>query len=467
MSSDTKTENSRGGFGSKIGFILAAAGSAVGLGNIWRFPYLAARYGGGIFLLIYLILAITFGFTMMLTEIALGRKTGKSVLGAYKEADKRFAPLGWLAAAVPAIILPYYCVIGGWVLKYMCMFITGNGGDAANSQFAAGSGSSLTFFEHYISLLGQPTLFFVLYVLIGSVAVLLGVEKGIEKVSKILMPVLLVLIIIIAGYTLTMDGAMDGLKYYVLPDFTDFTVTKLLKTIAAAVGQLFYSMSLAMGIMVTYGSYMRKSDSLEGSVRQIEVFDTAVAFLAGMVIVPSVFVFSKGDPAALNAGPGLMFITLPKVFDSMPGGQIIGAAFFLLVSLAALTSSISLMETVVAAVMEKTKMSRSVSCFAVIAFTIIVGMLSVMGYSVWSDFELMGMQILDFFDFISNNIFMPILAFFTCILFGYVIKTKYVEDEVQINGDKFRSVHLYRIMIKVFCPICMIIILLTPFVTDI
>jgi NSS family neurotransmitter:Na+ symporter len=212
---------------------------------------------------------------------------------------------------------------------------------------------------------------------------------------------------------------------------------------------------------------MRKSDSLEGSVRQIEVFDTAVAFLAGMVIVPSVFVFSKGDPAALNAGPGLMFITLPKVFDSMPGGQIIGAAFFLLVSLAALTSSISLMETVVAAVMEKTKMSRSVSCFAVIAFTIIVGMLSVMGYSVWSDFELMGMQILDFFDFISNNIFMPILAFFTCILFGYVIKTKYVEDEVQVNGDKFRSVYLYRIMIKVFCPICMIIILLTPFVTDI
>ncbi|HRU97706.1 MAG TPA: sodium-dependent transporter [Ruminococcus sp.] len=467
MSSDTKTENSRGGFGSKIGFILAAAGSAVGLGNIWRFPYLAARYGGGIFLLIYLILAITFGFTMMLTEIALGRKTGKSVLGAYKEADKRFAPLGWLAAVVPAIILPYYCVIGGWVLKYMCMFITGDGGEAANSQFAADSGSSLTFFEHYISLLGQPTLFFVLYVLIGSVAVLLGVEKGIEKVSKILMPVLLVLIIIIAGYTLTMDGAMDGLKYYVLPDFTDFTVTKLLKTIAAAVGQLFYSMSLAMGIMVTYGSYMRKSDSLEGSVRQIEVFDTAVAFLAGMVIVPSVFVFSKGDPTALNAGPGLMFITLPKVFDSMPGGQIIGAAFFLLVSLAALTSSISLMETVVAAVMEKTKMSRSVSYFAVIAFTIIVGMLSVMGYSVWSDFELMGMQILDFFDFISNNIFMPILAFFTCILFGYVIKTKYVEDEVQVNGDKFRSVHLYRIMIKVFCPICMIIILLTPFVTDI
>ncbi len=467
MSSDTKTENSRGGFGSKIGFILAAAGSAVGLGNIWRFPYLAARYGGGIFLLIYLILAITFGFTMMLTEIALGRKTGKSVLGAYKEADKRFAPLGWLAAVVPAIILPYYCVIGGWVLKYMCMFITGNGGEAANSQFAADSGTSLTFFEHYISLLGQPTLFFVLYVLIGSVAVLLGVEKGIEKVSKILMPVLLVLIIIIAGYTLTMDGAMDGLKYYVLPDFTDFTVTKLLKTIAAAVGQLFYSMSLAMGIMVTYGSYMRKSDSLEGSVRQIEVFDTAVAFLAGMVIVPSVFVFSKGDPAALNAGPGLMFITLPKVFDSMPGGQIIGAAFFLLVSLAALTSSISLMETVVAAVMEKTKMSRSVSSFAVIAFTIIVGMLSVIGYSVWSDFELMGMQILDFFDFISNNIFMPILAFFTCILFGYVIKTKYVEDEVQINGDNFRSVHLYRIMIKVFCPICMIIILLTPFVTDI
>ena len=281
------------------------------------------------------------------------------------------------------------------------------------------------------------------------------------------MPVLLVLIVVIAVYILFMDGALEGLRYYVLPDFTDFTVTKLMKTIAAAVGQLFYSMSLAMGIMVTYGSYMRRSDSLEGSVRQIEVFDTIVAFLAGMVIVPSVFAFSHGDPAALNAGPGLMFETLPKVFDSMPGGQIVGAAFFFLVSLAALTSSISLMETVVAAVMEKTKFSRPVSCFAVIAFTIAVGMLSVMGYSVWSDFELFGMQILDFFDFISNNIFMPVLALFTCILFGYIVKTKYIEDEVKEGGQKFAAVLLYRIMIKVFCPICMIIILLTPVVTDI
>ncbi|MBO4876527.1 MAG: sodium-dependent transporter [Ruminococcus sp.] len=465
---ENTAEKTKGGFGSKLGFILAAAGSAVGLGNIWRFPYLAAKYGGGIFLLVYLILAVTFGFTMMLTEIALGRKTGKSVLGAYKEADKRFAPLGWLAAAVPAIILPYYSVIGGWVLKYMCMFVSGNGASAANAQFAAeNSDKTHSFFVHYIGLFGEPTFFFIIYVLIGSVAVLLGVEKGIEKISKILMPVLLVLIIVIAVYILFMDGAVEGLKYYVLPDFTGFTVTKLMKTIAAAVGQLFYSMSLAMGIMVTYGSYMRRSDSLEGSVRQIEVFDTLVAFLAGMVIVPSVFAFSNGDPAALNAGPGLMFETLPKVFDSMPGGQIVGAAFFFLVSLAALTSSISLMETVVAAVMEKTKFSRPVSCFAVIAFTIAVGMLSVMGYSVWSDFELFGMQILDFFDFISNNIFMPVLALFTCILFGYIVKTKYIEDEVKEGGQKFAAVLLYRIMIKVFCPICMIIILLTPFVTDI
>lgn len=454
------------GFGSKLGFVLAAAGSAVGLGNIWRFPYLAAKYGGGFFLLIYIILAITFGFTLMLTEIAIGRRTGKSVLGAYTAVNKKFGFMGWVAAVIPALILPYYCVIGGWVLKYMTLFVTGQG-FVANETFTAADGSSLTFFEDLISHSASPTIFFVIYVVLNALVILLGVQNGIEKVSKVLMPVLFLLIIAIAIYTLTLPGAIDGAVYYLLPNFEGFSIEKLFKTIAAASSQLFYSMSIAMGILVTYGSYMRKEDSLEGSVRQIEIFDTGVAFLAGLIIVPSVFVFSGGDATSLNKGPGLMFISLPQVFESMPFGEFIGAAFFILVSLAALTSSISLMETVVAAVMEKFRLGRVKACIVVIVITLLLGMLSVLGYSDWSEVTVLGMQFLDFFDFITNSVMMPILALLTCILIGYIAKTKYVEEEVLHGEQKFKAKTMYRIMIMYVCPICMVMILITPFITDI
>ncbi|MCR5707042.1 MAG: sodium-dependent transporter [Ruminococcus sp.] len=466
MAEKTKTNSSvnKGGFGSKIGFILAAAGSAVGLGNIWRFPYLAAKYGGGIFLLVYIIFAVTFGFTLMITEIAIGRRTGKSVIGAYKAVDKRFSALGLLAAAVPTLILPYYCVIGGWVTKYMVEFITVHGHTVATETYGDGS---VTFFDNFISHPMQPTIFFVIYVVLNASVVMLGVQKGIEILSKFLMPVLLIIIIGISIYTLTLDGAVEGLKYYVLPNFKGFTFDQLLKTIVGAMGQLFYSMSLAMGIMITYGSYMRKEDSLEHSVRQIEIFDTLVAFLAGLIIVPAVFVFSGGSTEKLNAGPSLMFKTLPAVFDNMPAGEIIGGAFFILVTLAALTSSISLMETVTAVVMEKFKLGRVVSCLIVIAVTLALGMLSVLGYSTWSGVKIAGMQFLDFFDFITNNVMMPVLAFLTCILIGYAAKTTYVEEEVLHGEKKFKAKLLFRVMIKYVCPVCMIIILLTPFITTI
>ncbi|MCR4780352.1 MAG: sodium-dependent transporter [Ruminiclostridium sp.] len=463
--SDKQTAGSKG-FGSKLGFILAAAGSAVGLGNIWRFPYLAAQYGGGFFLLIYIILAVTFGFTLMLTEIAIGRRTGKSVLGAYQAVEKHCAPMGWLAALIPAIILPYYCDIGGWVLKYMTMFVSGQGAVTAHDA-AVGDGEPVLFFLSFIGDFGGPTVFFLIFVLLNAVIILLGVQKGIEKVSKLLMPVLAILIVGIAIYTLTLEGAMDGVTYYLLPNFEDFTLEKLFKTVAGACSQLFYSMSIAMGILITYGSYMKKEYSLESSVRQIEIFDTAIAFLAGLIIIPSVFVFSGGDKSALSKGPGLMFITLPQVFETMPAGQIIGAAFFILVTLAALTSSISLMETVVAAIMEKFRLSRTVSCFITFGITIVLGMLSVLGYSVLSDVTILDMQFLDFFDFITNSVMMPILAFLTCILIGWVVKTKYVEEEVLHGEKKFAAKWLYRIMIRFVCPVCMIMILVTPFITDI
>lgn len=448
----------KSGFGSKIGFILAAAGSAVGLGNIWRFPYLAAKYGGGIFLLIYLILAVTFGFSLMITEIAIGRRTGKSVIGAYESINKRFSPLCWLAAFVPVIITPYYCVIGGWVLKYLVTFIKGAG------SAAAGDGS---FFTGFIGSSGEPTVYFLIFLLATAAVVMLGVEKGIERISKFMMPLLVLLTLGIAVYTLTLDGAAEGLKYYLLPNFKGFTLSMLLKTVAAAMGQLFYSMSLAMGIMVTYGSYMRKEDSLEQSVRQIEIFDTGIAILAGLIIVPAVFVFSGGDASALNAGPSLMFITLPNVFSTMAGGQIVGAVFFILVALAAMTSSISLMETVVSIIMEKFKLRRIPACIITVLVCLLLGMLSVLGYSAWSNVKLIGMQFLDFFDFISNNIMMPVVALLTCILIGWVVKPKYVEEEVLASQKSFRARMLLSVMLRYVCPVCMVIILLTPFVTDI
>ena len=441
----TKTQNEKAGFGSKLGFILAAAGSAVGLGNIWRFPYLAAKYGGGMFLLVYLIFAVTFGFALMTTEIAIGRRTGKSVIQAYSDMNRHFKPLGWLAGAIPVIILPYYCVIGGWVLRYLTTFVSGAG------KSAAGDGS---YFTNFISHAGTPMLFFGIFIALTAVVVMLGVQKGIEKVSKFMMPLLLVLIVGISIYTLTLPGAIDGLIYYIKPDFSEFSI----KTVIAAVGQLFYSMSLAMGIMITYGSYMRKEDSIESSVRQIEVFDTAVAFLAGLIIVPAVFVFSGGDKSALNAGPSLIFITQPHVFHDMVGGQIVGIVFFLLVALAAMTSSISLMETVVSIVEERFHWKRTPSCLIVTGVSFLIGLLSVFGYSIWSDFTIFHMQILDFFDYISNNIMMPIVALMTCILVGFVVKTTYVENEIEKN-ERFRSKGLYRIMIKFICPICMLLIL--------
>lgn len=433
------------GFGSKIGFVLAAAGSAVGLGNIWRFPYLAAKYGGGIFLLVYLVLAATFGFSLMVTEISIGRKTGKSVISAYADINKHFRPLGWVAAAIPMIIFPYYCVIGAWVLKYLSLFITFSGSKAAENP---------DYFNSFISDSWQSLLFLAIFAGITAFVVMLGVQKGIEKISKILMPILILMTIAVAIYALTIEGAMDGLKFYLLPDFSKFSIN----TVIAAMGQLFYSMSLAMGIMITYGSYMRKDAGIESSVRQIEIFDTGVAFLSGLMIIPAVVAFS-GDPSSVNAGPGLMFITLPKVFHAMPapGGDIIGIIFFLLVALAALTSSISLMETVVAVISEKLKISRRKICLIVLFFAILLGMISVLGYGIWSDFTIFGKQLLDFFDFLSNNILMPLVALFTCILIGYVAKTKYVEEEVELNAP-FKDKKLYRIMIKYVAPVFLLII---------
>ena len=269
------------------------------------------------------------------------------------------------------------------------------------------------------------------------------------------MPILVAMVIFIAVYSMFMPGALEGVKYYLTPDFSKFSIT----TVLAAMGQLFYSMSLAMGIMITYGSYMKKDLSLEGSVKQIELFDTGIAFFAGLMIIPAVFAFSGGDESALGKGPSLMFVTLPKVFETMPGGSVIGAIFFLMVLFAALTSSISLMETIVSIVMDKFGLGRKKACLTVILLSIILGLLSTLGYSIWSEVKIIGFQFLDFFDFISNSVIMPIVALLTCILIGYIIKPQALIEEIE-QGGKFKRKTLFTVVIKYIAPVCIVAILI-------
>ena len=397
--------------------------------------------------MIYLILAVTFGFSLMIAEVAIGRKTGLSAIGAFKALDSRFGFLGVLAALVPIIIFPYYSVIGGWVVKYFTVFLTGGAHAAAGDDYFTG----------FVGGTFEPLGWFLIFLGVTAVIVLLGVEKGIEKVSKFMMPVLVVLAIGISIYCLMMDGAMEGLAYYVQPHMADVSV----KTVLSAMGQLFYSMSLAMGIMVTYGSYMRKDTNLESSVRQIEIFDTAIAFLAGLMIIPAVFVFSGGDPKMLQSGPSLMFVILPKVFDTMHFGNAVGAAFFLLVIFAALTSSISLMETIVSIFQDKFHWRRRNTCIFVAVLALVMGIPSSLGFGTLSFITWAGMTILDIMDFVSNSVMMPIVAFFTCVFVGFFVKPKTIADEVKVTDGRFVGEKLFTVMIKWITPVFLVLILLS------
>ncbi len=439
----TLNNEKRASFSGRVGFVLAAAGSAVGLGNIWRFPYLAAKYGGGIFLLVYVLLALTFGSAVMLTEIAIGRSTGQSPIGAFRTLNKKFTFIGILASVVPMLILPYYSVIGGWVARYAFGFLKGDMGEMAEGDF----------FGSFTSSVWEPVLWFSIFIGATAIIVLFGVQKGIEKVSKVMMPLLVLLMIFVVIYSLfTVENVFDGVIYYIKPDFSRFNYM----TVVAAMGQLFYSMSLAMGIMITFGSYMKKDISIRGSAKQIELFDTGIAFLAGLMIIPSCIAY---DASQLTKGPGLMFGVLPKVFENMFGGAVLGSVFFLMVLLAALTSSISLMETVVASAHDKWNIGRRTSCLAVLCISLLLGVLSCLGYSVWGNFYIFGkFQILDFFDFITNSVLMPVIALLTCILVGYVIDKKPITDELY-REEEARAKKYFTLMLRYIVPVCLVTVL--------
>ena len=441
-------DNERSSFSGKLGYVLAVAGSAVGLGNIWRFPYLAAKYGGGIFLLVYLILMLTFGYVLIVSETTLGRLTRKSPVGAFGKFGKSlpFKIGGWVNAIIPMLIIPYYSVIGGWVFKYLFEYLRGSTDALAEDSYFTG----------FITAGASVEVWFLIFTLVVLLIIVAGVEHGIEKVSKMMMPVLVILAVVVSIYSVTRPGALEGVKYFLIPNFDNFSWM----TIVAAMGQMFYSLSIAMGILYTYGSYMKKDVDIEQSTSQIEIFDTAIAFLAGLMIIPAVFSFFDGDPEKLKAGPSLMFITLPKVFASMGMGRIIGIVFFLLVLLAALTSAISLAESCVSTIEDQLGWKRNIASVVIGIIIVILGSFSALGFGMLDFVQILGMSILDFFDFLTNSLMMPIAALSTCILIVYVIGVDKIIEEVE-TSSKFKRKGLYKFFIKYLAPICILIILVS------
>ena len=439
----------RSSFSGKIGFVLSAAGASVGLGNIWRFPYLAAKYGGGIFLIVYIFLAMTFGYTMIIAETALGRMTKKSPVGAYDSFGKsKWLSLGgWINAIIPILIVPYYSVIGGWVIKYLAEYLGGQ------TQLVAQDG----YFGEFISNGLSPEICFIVFSVIVIAIIYAGVQNGIERVSKFMMPILVVLSVIIAVYSVTRPGAFEGVKYFLVPNVKNFSWM----TVVTAMGQMFYSLSIAMGILVTFGSYMRKETEIEAATEQVEIFDTAIAIMAGLMIIPAVFAFSGGDAATLQAGPSLMFITIPKVFASMGFGTLTGVMFFVLVLFAALTSSIALTESAVSTFEDEFKWSRKKSTTIIGLIIVSLGTLSALGYGLLAEVTIIGMQFLDFFDFLTNTVMMPIAAIATCLLVSRVIGIEKIEAEVTADGAPFKRKKIFAFMIRFLCPVFAAIILIS------
>ncbi len=439
----------RSTFSGKLGFVLSAAGASVGLGNIWRFPYLAAKYGGGIFLLVYIILALTFGYTMITAETALGRMTQKSPVGAYHSFGKSkwLSFGGWINAVIPILIVPYYSVIGGWVIKYLAEYIIGHGEKLAEDGY----------FGSFISSGASTELCFVLFTFFTVAVIFGGVRNGVERVSKFMMPILVVLSLFIAIYSINLPGAAEGVKYFLIPNFANFSWM----TVVSAMGQMFYSLSIAMGILITFGSYMKKNVSIEASTENVEVFDTGIAIMAGLMIIPAVFAFSGGDANSLQAGPSLMFITIPKVFAGIKMGSFIGILFFFLVLCAAVTSSIALTESAVSTFQDELGWGRKKSAAVITLIMLVLGTLSCMGYGPLASVEILGMQMLDFFDFLTNSVMMPIAAIATCLLVSRKMGVEKIEEEMTLENGKFKRKHIFNFMIKYLCPIFAAIILVS------
>lgn len=449
-------------FSGQVGFVLAAAGSAVGVGNLWRFPYLAAKDGGGLFLLVYLALVLTFGFTLLTSDIAIGRRTKKSAIGAYTEMHPRWRFLGILTFLVPVLIMTYYAVIGGWITKYAVSYLTGQAAAAAQDNY----------FTSFISSPVSPVVFALLFMGVTAFIVYNGVQDGIERVSRYMMPVLLVLVVVIAGYSLTlrhtdasgqMRTGMEGFVYYLTPHLEGLTISRFLQILLDAMSQLFFSLSVSMGIMITYGSYVKPDVNLNRAVNQIEFFDTGVALLAGAMIIPAVYVFSGVE--GMGAGPSLMFVSLPKVFNAMgAAGVVVGVLFFVAAIFATLTSCISVLESIVANCMEILHTNRKKTVLVLSGVYLAASAVIALGYSIFY-FEVQlpngsTGQLLDIMDYVSNSVMMPLIALLSTILIGWVVGPDYVVEEMEKGGARFTRKKIYRVMIRYVAPVMMLVLFL-------
>lgn len=434
-------------WGSKIGFILAAAGSAVGLGNIWKFPYLAGSNGGGAFVFVYFGLLLIIGFTLMMAELTVGRHTQLSPVGAYRKIKEKWAWVGAIGVLAGFLILSFYSVIGGWVINYIVKALTGAFHVADASEFA-------TMFGSFISSPVEPIIYQAIFMLMTVGIVIGGISGGIEKYSKILMPGLFVMLMLVVIRSITLPNAMEGVKFFLVPDFSKITPAVLL----AALGQVFFSLSLGMGAMITYGSYLSKDENLVSSSFQIPLLDTAVALLAGLAILPAVFSFGFSP----EQGPGLLFVTLPAVFDAMPLGGVFGFLFFVLVLFAAVTSSISLLEVSVSYVVDELNWDRKKASLVLGLIIFIIGVPSSLGLGVWDHIKLIkGKDILDTVSFIAENVLLPLGGMLLCIFIGWIWGLDNAYKEVTNDGKiKFGLMHVWGFLIKYIAPIAILVVFL-------
>lgn len=424
-------------WGSKVGFILAAAGSAVGLGNVWKFPYLVGQNGGAVFVITYLALALTIGAALILAELALGRAAQKDAVGTFADLKGGAWPLaGYLGVLCGFLVLTFYSVIGGWTLAYVVKMLDGS---------LLETGVDLTgIFEGFVSHSVEPLIYHALFMLMTVLVVLRGIGSGIERCNKVLMPALFLILIFLAFRAVTLDGAAAGVEFYLKPDFSKFTGD----TLVAALSQAFFSLSIGLGILITYGSYLDRGQNMQRSTLWIILLDTGVGILAGLIILPAVFAFGI-EP---GAGPGLTFITLPGIFQQMVGGSLFGVAFFLLLLFAALTSSVSLLEVPVAYLMDELKISRRAAVMVLGGVAFLIGIPSSLSFGVMSDVTLFNMGFMDLLDYVTTKIMIPLGGIVVCIFAGWVVWPR-VSAEVSNDGTlAFPLSTIWGWILKVVAP---------------
>ncbi len=433
---------------SRFGFIMAAAGSAIGLGNIWKFPYMTGTNGGAVFLITYILFLILLGIPILLSEMSIGRFAGMNAVDSCKKISDKFAFVGMLGVIGSFIILSYYSVVGGWIMKYI-----------AKSIFTAEI--SPDYFGVYTSQTAEPIVWTLVFLVLSTVIIIGGVSHGIEKVSSILLPILFILFIIIMIYSLTLPNAIEGVKFFIIPDFSQFdSISDIGHLALNAMGQVFFSLSLGMGTLITYGSYLSKDNNMPKSAVTIVILDTVFALIAGFAILPAVFSFGLKP----NAGAGLVFQTLPAVFSRISFGSVIAVLFFVLVFFAAITSSISLLEVIVTYLSERYKIKRITAASSSFLVIFILSCFASSSFGLLSNFTLLGLNIFDILSFISDKIIMPAGGIATCILVGYIWDKISLKNEVTNEGSlKFRFFNAFRICIKYISPVLIVLIFIGTF----